>query len=71
VRNKTITKLDIPPSAGSAAQGVTAAGDEIVFGLSTAAGTGLYTYNQATGAGSSAPVVTTAGAPYRVIYIGD
>jgi hypothetical protein len=40
---------------------------QVVFGLSTATGVGLYTYNPANGQASNGPVVRTAGDPTHLI----
>jgi hypothetical protein len=70
VWNKTIEKLDIPPTAGYSAMGVEKAGDLIVFALATDNGTGLFTHNHATGESTTSPVVTTQGNPMYLKYLG-
>jgi hypothetical protein len=70
--NKTIEKLDLPPTPGYCAMGIEKAGDLIVFGLATANnGTGLFTYNHVTGESSTSPVVTTQGMPGEFFYLGN
>lgn len=60
--NKTITKLDLPYSNGYAAS-INIFENKILFGLATATGVGIYTYDPATNTTSKNPVVTTQGDP--------
>jgi len=55
------------PLGNSIATGVAFVDDLVVFGLSTASGVGLYTYDPAIGEASSSPVVSTQGDPTRVL----
>ncbi len=61
-----IEVLPLPPGNGIAT-GVTFIEDQVIFGLSTASGVGLYTYDPATGQASDGPVVTTQGDPTAVL----
>lgn len=62
IRNKTITKLDLPYSNGMAAC-VLPYEDKILWGLATTTGVGIYTYDPATGATTEDPIVNTQGDP--------
>lgn len=62
-----IETLPFPPSTGIAAGGVTLYQDMVVFGLSTATGVGLYTFDPTTSQASAGPVVTTQGDPTLVL----
>ena len=61
-----VSVLPLPPSNGIGT-GVAIHDDQVVFGLSTATGVGLYTYNPMTGQTSATPVVTTTGDPTHLI----
>ncbi len=67
---KSIEKLDLLPTSGWAAMGLTKKDDLIVFGLSTKESIGLFTHNHTTGVSSKTPVVKTVGAPMHIIYVG-
>ncbi|BDD12120.1 hypothetical protein FUAX_45520 (plasmid) [Fulvitalea axinellae] len=60
--NKSITKLDLPFCNGYSAS-LTRYKDQILWGLSTETGVGIYTYDLNTGTASDGPVVTTQGDP--------
>ena len=55
------------PLSNSLGTGVTFSQGAVIFGLSTATGVGLYTYDPTTGTASSAPVLRTAGDPTIVL----
>jgi hypothetical protein len=57
-----IEVLPLPLNNGNAT-GITFRDGKVLFGLSTATGVGIYSYDPATGQGSSTPVVTTVGDP--------
>jgi hypothetical protein len=63
---RQITVLPLPPGNGIGT-GVAIRDGLVVFGLSTATGVGLYTYNPANGQTSAGPVVRTAGDPTHLI----
>ena len=63
---RQVTALPLPPSNGIGS-GVAMNNDQVVFGLSTATGVGLYTYDPATGQTSTTPVVTTTGDPTHLL----
>lgn len=67
--NGTIEKIDLLPTAGFAAMGITKKGNEIIFGLSTKNGNGLFTYDAITGATSTK--ATTEGLPLHLYYLGE
>lgn len=61
--NKSISKIDLPPTSMYASVGVIKLDNKIVFGMSTLKGDGLYTYDLNTQEVSANPVVTTLGKP--------
>jgi hypothetical protein len=61
-----IEALPLPLSNGIAT-GVTFKDGKVIFGLATATGVGLYTYDPVTGEGSQEPVVRTTGDPTLVL----
>jgi hypothetical protein len=63
---RQITALPLPPGNG-VGTGVAMSEGRVIFGLSTATGVGLYSYDPATGQASNGPVVTTAGDPTHLI----
>lgn len=63
--NKSITKLDLPYCNGYSAS-LTKYKNHILWGLSTATGVGIYTYDLSTGEISDGPVVTTQGDPSTI-----
>lgn len=65
--NKTITTLDLPFSNGYSAS-VTLYEGKVLFGLSTAGGVGIYTYDPVTRVASKEPVVTTQGDPSAIEF---
>lgn len=67
--NGTIEKINLLPTTGFAAMGIIKKGDEIIFGLSTKNGNGLFTYDAITGA--TATKATTEGFPLHLRYLGD
>lgn len=69
IYNQTITKLDLPYCNGYSAS-LTKYENNILWGLSTETGVGIYTYDLSTGTTSDGPVVTTQGDP-SVIEIFD
>jgi hypothetical protein len=71
VYNQTIEKIDLPPSAGWGSTAIEFKGNDAFFGLVTATGAGLYTYNMISSATSDAPVITTEGTPMLLYYLGD
>lgn len=71
VYNKTIEKIDLPPTAGWASLGIAVQDDNVIFAMSTAVGNGLFTYNQLSGETSNSPVVTTEGLPLLLFYLGE
>jgi hypothetical protein len=63
--NRTVTNIPLPLSNGySAAVGLYQG--KVLFGMSTRTGVGIFTYDPANGAVSSAPIVTTQGFPSAV-----
>jgi hypothetical protein len=60
--NKTITRLNLPYSNGYAAS-VSLFDNKVLFGLATATGVGIYSFDPATNTASTAPVVGTQGDP--------
>ena len=60
--NQSITKLDLPFCNGYSAS-LTKYNDNILWGLSTETGVGIYTYDLNTGETSDGPVITTQGDP--------
>ncbi len=63
--NKTITKINLPYSNGySASVGVFQG--KILWGLATATGVGIYSYDPVTGTAGANPVVTTQGDPSEI-----
>ncbi len=67
VYNQTITKLDIPNSNGYAASVLSLAKDgKALFGMSGTTGVGIYSYDHATGATSSNPLITVQGDPSMI-----
>ncbi len=69
LRNGTITKLNLPLTAGYSAMGVTLAEEKVLFGLATENGVGIYTYDPKTNTSSQSPVTTTVGNPMYLEYI--
>jgi hypothetical protein len=65
-----IDVLPLPLNNGLAT-GITFLDGQVLFGLSTATGVGVYTYDPATGQASSDPVLTTVGDPTLVIAFED
>ena len=63
---KSVTKLDLPASNGWTT-GIISYGDEILFGLSTQKGDGLFRFNPATNVGDETPYISTDGLPAYVI----
>ncbi len=63
--NKAITKLNIPYSNGYAAS-VGLFENKVLFGIASTSGVGIYSYDPATDATSSSPVVTTQGDPSTI-----
>lgn len=62
--NQTITKLDMPPSSGWSSHLIEYRGD-VIFGMSTDSGTGLFNINEDT------PFVTTDGNPAMMANLLD
>ena len=67
----TVEKIDLPPTSMYASVGVARLDSMIVFGMSTANGDGLYTYNMNTGEASQTPAVTTVGKPQFMAVFED
>jgi hypothetical protein len=65
--NKTITKLDLPYSNGMAASVLPYDG-KILWGLATATGVGIYSYDPASNSSSTGPIVSTQGDPSIIEY---
>ena len=59
---QSITKLDLPFCNGYSAS-LTKYNDNILLGLSTETGVGIYTYDLNTGETSGNPLITTQGDP--------
>jgi len=70
IHAKTVTKLNLPPSNMYASVGITRLNNEIIFGMSTINGDGLYTYNVKTGEAHEQPVVKTVGKPQFLNVFG-
>jgi hypothetical protein len=62
VRNRTITKLDLPYSNGYSAC-VLPYENKILFGLATSTGVGIYSFDPATNTSVKTPLVNTQGDP--------
>lgn len=64
LRNQTATALDMPATVNWAGE-VMKYGDKIVFGMLTATGTGLFSYDPSSGTdiGDQQPFITTEGSP--------
>jgi hypothetical protein len=62
IANKTITKLDLPYSNGYASS-VLVYQNKTYWGLATATGVGIYTYDPITNTASANPIITTQGDP--------
>jgi hypothetical protein len=62
VRNKIITKLDLPYSNGMAACVLPYDG-KILWGLATTTGVGVYSYDPSTNTASTSPIIATQGDP--------
>lgn len=62
LKNKTITKLDLPYANGLSAS-VMVYQNKTYWGLSTTTGIGIYSYDPATNTASSKPIITTQGDP--------
>jgi hypothetical protein len=62
VRNKVITKLDLPYSNGMAAC-VLPFENKILWGLATTTGVGIYSYDPSTNTASTSPIINTQGDP--------
>lgn len=60
--NQTITRLDLPYSNGYAASVLPYDG-KILWGLSTATGVGIYTYDPSTNVAGGTPAISTQGDP--------
>lgn len=70
--NKTIAALPVPPSTGWASMGVVLEEDgNLLLGMSTAAGNGIYRYHPATSVFDSALVLKTTGAPTMFFGLED
>jgi hypothetical protein len=63
---QTATNIGLPATNGWTT-GIVPYGDQIVFGLSTLEGDGLYRYDPATGTADQTPWITTEGLPVAVI----
>jgi hypothetical protein len=70
VRNKTITKLELPYSNGQSACVLPIDG-KVLWGLATSTGVGIYSYDPATNSTSSSPVVNTQGDPSIIERFDD
>lgn len=66
IANGQVELLPLPLGNGNAA-GVTFLKGKVLFGLSTATGVGVYTYDPATGQASNGPVLRTVGDPTVVL----
>lgn len=66
--DKTIEKVNLPLSTSMGAFAITLCENEVVYGLTTTAGTGYFTYNFSTGEASQTPRVTTVGVPSDIYY---
>lgn len=66
--DKTVEKINLPLSTSMGAFAITQCGNEIVYGLTTTAGTGYFTYNVSTGEASQTPRMTTVGVPSDIYY---
>ena len=65
--DKTIEKLNLPPSTSMGAFAITEYQGEIIFGLVAEPGSGYYTCDTKTGECSSAPVSAVTGVPSDIV----
>lgn len=65
IKNQIITKLDIPYSNGYAAS-VGLFDGKVLFGIAGTAAVGIYSYDPATNAAGTSPIVTTQGDPNAI-----
>lgn len=72
LRNKTIERLPLAPTAGFAAKGIVreASGD-ILFAMATAGASGGFRYHPSTNTADAEPVLKIAGSPYNLFRIED